>query len=114
MKLFTKRQLEQLKKNSERVAEGEVSSLDLKPVVKLFNPVGAATWLLTEMDDEGYAFGLCDLGLGFPELGEVYIPELEAVKGPFGLGIERDQYITLDKTLRDYDNAARKASRITV
>ncbi len=30
------------------------------PVVKLFNPVGAATWLLSELDEDGDTlFGLC-------------------------------------------------------
>ncbi len=33
-------------------------------------------------------FGLCDLGC--PELGYVSLNEMEAVKGPLGLGIERD------------------------
>ena len=41
------------------------------PVVKLFTPDAGATWLLTEIDpdDHDHAFGLCDLGLGAPELG---------------------------------------------
>lgn len=40
------------------------------PVVKLFTPDAGATWLLTELDpdDHDIAFGLCDLGLGYPEL----------------------------------------------
>ena len=63
-----------------------------KPVVKLFNPAGAATWLITEMDSENndILFGLCDLGMGFPELGYVSLKELESVKVFAGLGIERD------------------------
>tara|TARA_R110000772_G_scaffold157849_1_gene269065 strand:- start:100 stop:261 length:162 start_codon:yes stop_codon:yes gene_type:complete len=33
---------------------------DHVPVVKLFNPVGAATWLLSELDSDGDTlFGLC-------------------------------------------------------
>ncbi|RWX68863.1 DUF2958 domain-containing protein, partial [Mesorhizobium sp. M2A.F.Ca.ET.039.01.1.1] len=64
---------------------------DHVPVVKLFNPVGAATWLLTELDADGDTlFGLCDLGFGFPELGSVSLAELASVKGPLGLGVERD------------------------
>jgi len=44
---------------------------DPSPVVKLFTPDAGATWLLTEIDpdDDDHAFGLCDLGLGYPELG---------------------------------------------
>src|SRR3546814_9434185 len=37
------------------------------PVVKLFNPVGAATWLATELADDGDTMlGLADLGFGCP------------------------------------------------
>ncbi len=41
------------------------------PVVKLFTPDAAATWLISEADpdDPDRLFGLCDLGLGYPELG---------------------------------------------
>lgn len=61
------------------------------PVVKLFDPTGPATWLLTELDADGDTlFGLCDLGFGFPELGSVSLAELASVKGRLGLGIERD------------------------
>ena len=37
-------------------------------------------------------FGLCDLG--FPELGYVSLNELQGVRGPLGLGIERDLHWT--------------------
>jgi len=50
------------------------------PVVKLFDPAGAATWLFTEMMPDGDTlFGLCDLGFGCPELG--YVRFAEALKG---------------------------------
>src|SRR3546814_9868274 len=43
---------------------------DPLPVVKFFNPVGAATWLATELcADDDTLFGLADLGFGTPELG---------------------------------------------
>ena len=35
------------------------------------------------------AFGLCDLGLGEPELGYVTLHELAAARGPLGLPLER-------------------------
>lgn len=57
------------------------ADIDHFPVVKLFNPTGAATWLLTELDADGDTlFGLCDLGFGFPELGSVSLAELASVK----------------------------------
>jgi hypothetical protein len=56
-------------------------ALDFKPVVKLFTPDAQYTWLLTELDpDGGLAFGLCDLGLGCPELGYVSLIEIASVR----------------------------------
>ena len=55
---------------------------DPPPVVKLFTPDASATWLLTEIDpdDHDHAFGLCDLGQGFPELGYVSLAELQSAR----------------------------------
>ncbi|WFP65637.1 MULTISPECIES: DUF2958 domain-containing protein [unclassified Mesorhizobium] len=87
---------------------------DHVPVMKLFNPAGAATWLLTELDADGDTlFGLCDLGFGFPELGSVSLAELEAVKGPLGLGIERDVDFEARFPLSVYAEAARLSGHIT-
>ena len=65
--------------------------------------------LLAELDpdDPDLAFGLCDPGLGSPELGSVRISEIEAVRGKLGLPAERDLYFTPDKTLSAYAEQAR-------
>ena len=65
---------------------------DPVPPLKLFNPAGAGTWLVTELDpdDPSVGFGLADLGFGCPELGSFSLDELQSFEGPFGLGIERD------------------------
>lgn len=64
---------------------------DPAPVVKFFNPLGAATWLATGIDADGDTlFGLADLGFQCPELGFFSFREIAAVRLPFGLGIERD------------------------
>ena len=64
---------------------------DPVPVLKLFNPAGPGTWLITELDPDGDTmFGLCDLDLGCPELGSVSLRELAGLTLPFGLTIERD------------------------
>lgn len=88
---------------------------DPRPVVKLFTPDAGATWLLTELDpdDPDLAFGLCDLGLGCPELGSVRISEIEAIRGRFGLPVERDLWFEADKPLSAYADAARKAGAIS-
>lgn len=47
-------------------------------------------WYIAELDPEtGEAMGYCDLGLGFPEWGYVFLPELEEVLVGFTI-IERD------------------------
>jgi Protein of unknown function (DUF2958). len=107
MKLLTPTMIEKLtqngKANAERLAAGG-DDIDFYPVVKLFTPDGAATWLLSEIlpDDPDIAFGLCDLGLGCPEFGTVRISELEAVRGPLGLPVERDLHFKPTKTIGAY------------
>ena len=74
------------------------------PVVKLFNPHGAATWLISEVDPDctDIAFGLCDLGMGYPELGEVSLREL------CNMGfIERDLHFHTDEPMSVWADAAR-------
>jgi len=63
---------------------------------------------LTEIDSDNpdFAFGLCDLGLGYPELGSVSLSELEAVRAKLGLPVERDLYFTATKTLSAYADEA--------
>ena len=117
MKFFTQEQERQLiengRRNGERIGD-DGNTIDFKPVVKLFCPWGAATWLLTEIDPEEptVAFGLCDLGMESPEIGSVSLVELESIRGPGGLRIERDLHFTADKTLSDYADEARRAGRI--
>ncbi|MGL4302781.1 MAG: DUF2958 domain-containing protein [Sphingomonas sp.] len=64
---------------------------DPVPVLKLFNPLGAATWLATELyGDDDTLFGLADLGFGCPELGVFSLSEIASVRLPYGMRIERD------------------------
>ena len=86
----------------------------VRPVAKLFTPWAGATWLLTEIDPEDpeRAFGLCDLGLGFPELGYVALAEIAALRGPGGLTVERDRTFAADRSLKAYCEAAERRGRI--
>lgn len=87
---------------------------DGPPLVKLFCPDGAATWLISEVDpdDPDRLFGLCDLGLGYPELGYVSLAEISSVRGRLGLPVERDLTFVADKPLSAYAEEARKQGRI--
>lgn len=94
--------------------KGTENEKDFLPVVKLFTPDANATWLLTEVEPEcpEIAFGLCDLGLGFPELGSVSLIELGEIRGSLGLSIERDKSFKATKSLSEYAKDARKKGRI--
>jgi len=106
------------------LANGAVpQETDHLPVVKYFDPCGAATWIITELmppedrgEGEGAApdilFGLCDLGMGCPELGYVSLAELRSVRGRLGLGIERDFYFRPRYPLSVYTHAAQRRGRI--
>jgi hypothetical protein len=74
---------------------------DPVPVVKLFTPDANATWLLTELnpDNPDLAFGLCDLGLGSPELGYVSLTEIASIRGGLGLPVERDRWFCTTEPL---------------
>lgn len=89
------------------------AALDPPPVVKLFNPVGGATWLATELDEDGDTlFGLADLGFGCPELGYFSLSEIASVRLPFGLSIERDLSFATSFSLSIWAEWARRAGSI--
>lgn len=116
MELLTDELREQLIANGRQQAavRGTDGEIDFFPVVKLFTPDAGATWLLTEIDPDetDLAFGLCDLGLGFPELGPVSLTELAAVRGRLGLPVERDLHFVARKTLSAYASEASEAGHI--
>ena len=98
----------------------------LSPALKLFTPAGAATWLIHSVDPEepDHLFGLCDLGLGFAELGYVSLAELEDLEVPvkvniFGrtytypLKVEKDLYFKPAHSLATYALAASHRGAIT-
>jgi hypothetical protein len=117
MKLILASQLRQLRDNGLRQdpVRGTAREIDFRPVVKLFTPDAAATWLLSELDpeDQDIAFGLCDLGLGFPELGSVSLKEIAALRGRLNLPVERDRSFTATYPLSVYAHAAWAAGHIT-
>ncbi|WP_421927159.1 DUF2958 domain-containing protein [Neoaquamicrobium sediminum] len=98
--------------NGRRTAAGQ--DIDPYPVVKLFAPGSSATWLLKEIDPYEWdrAFGLCDLGLGSPELGYVSLSELAACRTHAGLLIELDRHFRATGPLSEYANEARRLGRI--
>ena len=83
MKLLTKELTEKLNR---------AGYAGTKPICKLFTPWGRATWLITGIQD-GILYGYADLGMGCVEWGGIEsVESLEAIRGPFGMKIERDLY----------------------
>lgn len=77
---------------------GEEYGLEAKALVKFFTPDSNWSWFASEFDDDDILFGLV-VGLEI-ELGYWSLAELEAVRGPMGLPIERDLYFE-PATLKD-------------
>lgn len=88
---------------------------DFLPVVKLFTPDAGCTWLFSEARVEGddlILFGLCDVGLGTPELGYASFNEIKALRGKLGLPVERDMWFDAKLTLSEYADKAREEGGI--
>jgi hypothetical protein len=90
--LVTAEQRAQLLANGQAYAAGDTG--DLLPVVRLFTPDAHATWLLAALDpaDGDTAYGLCDVGIGMPELGHVKLSDLASIVGPHKQPIRRDRH----------------------
>ena len=77
--------------------------MDSVVLVKYFNPCGAGTWLITEAEEQENGdwllFGYCHIFCW--EWGYVMLSELQNLKLPFGLKIERDLYIPKNATVKD-------------
>jgi hypothetical protein len=99
------------------VARGEqllqgIERFDPVPLLRLFNPIGPATWLATEIDEDGVLFGLADLGFGCPELGRFSLEALQSIRLPFGLRIERDRLFVGTHSLSVYARFATDAGSL--
>lgn len=98
---------------SRHTCEARGERFDPVPLAKLFNPIGAATWLATEFDEDcDTLFGLADLGFGCPELGSFSLSEIASVRLPYGLGIERDVAFETPHPLSVWSDWSRRAGSI--
>jgi len=77
---------------------GEKQGLDALAQVKFFTPDSSWSWYSSEFDGEDILFGLV-VGLEI-EMGYYSLSELQSVKGPLGLLIERDLHFK-PKSLRE-------------
>ena len=94
MRLLT----QEIRKKLPKLYKQEAKGGDAVVYVKFFTPWSSWTWYATEFDGEDTFFGLVD---GHEkELGYFSLKELESVRGPMGLPIERDLYFR-PKTLEE-------------
>ena len=89
---------EEIRKKLPKLYEGEHLGLDAIAQVKFFTPDSNWTWYASEFDGTDIFFGLVS-GLEV-ELGYFSLSELQSVRGPLGLPIERDLYY-VPKTLQE-------------
>ncbi|OJU74082.1 MAG: hypothetical protein BGO09_09785 [Bacteroidetes bacterium 47-18] len=109
--LFTTEQYNQLIEN------GRIANMDKDnvPVVMLTLPFSSCIWLLSELDPDNpdIAFGLCDLGMGFPELGYVSLSEIQSVEHPvFKTTVFNNPLFKADYPMSAYAAAARAHGEI--
>ncbi len=98
MKLLTK----EILKKFEAVGEQDIP--DPLVVCKFFDPCGSWTWYATAYNPADRVFFGMVHG-DEHELGYFSLDELESVRGPLGLGIERDLHFT-PKRLSEIESKA--------
>lgn len=106
MKIFTA----EIKKAFAKQGDtSQMSTADIKIVMKMFNPTGGGTWYIYEKLGDVDSFE-DDTYMAFVNLGDVYdaecgtvsMQELLSFRGRFGLKIERDMYFKpLSMSLHD-------------
>lgn len=105
--LIRPHQLQQLIINhqTQQPLKGTRKERDFEPVVALHIPGTYCLWLLTEADDEGMAFGLCQIHVA--ELGSVWLPEV-ADLDINGVRVIEDTTFVAKHTLSEYAKLARR------
>lgn len=101
MKLLTKGIIEKFK--SHPIGSQDGKGMETEVLVKYFNPCGPGTWLVTaaeaQADGDWLLYGYVHIHEA--EWGCFRLSELESLRLPFGLTIERDLY-TQGRTVADF------------
>lgn len=115
-KWYSPDEIAELIANGRRALAGE--DIDPVPPALLFAPDGKARWMITELhpDFGDMGYGLCDLGIGLPEMGEVDLAQLDGPNGAFMMAAERDGRYrpSPDLPVSRLDRMAAEAGRIVV
>lgn len=93
-----------MNRHEQRKVQGTRNERDFEPVVKLHIEGTHMLWLLTELDEDGIAFGLCQIHCA--ELGNVSVDELLDLDAG-GIRVVQDKAFKPTTTLRGYAALAR-------
>lgn len=87
-----------------------IELLAAPPIAKLFAPDGAGTWLLSAVDphDKDRAWGICDFGLGRPEIAWLSLAELGRLRGGLGMAVMVDEAFDPSASLAAYLEEAKR------
>lgn len=112
--LMTWDHIHQLLKNAQEAESALIKRCSHHPVIKLFTPDDKGTWLLTELSlhDPEMAYGLCDMGDGFPSLDFVSITGLFMRRGPLDYPVVRERDFIPTKTLKEYAEESFEVRRV--
>ena len=100
MKLLTKEIISKFE--SHPIGSQDGKGLEAEVLVKYFNPCGAGTWLITEAEREGDDWRLFSYYYIYEwEWACLMLSDLQNLRLPFGLTIERDIYAG-EKCVRDF------------
>ncbi len=100
MKLLTKEIISKFE--SYPIGSQDGKGLEAEVLVKYFNPCGSGTWLITEAEREGddwRLFAYCRIHEW--EWGYLMLSDLQNLRLPFGLTIERDIHMN-GKYVKDF------------
>ncbi|WP_343545693.1 DUF2958 domain-containing protein [Sphingomonas paucimobilis] len=94
-----------MNRQAQAPVQGTNKEIDFEPAVRLHIPGTDLLWLLTELDEDFIAFGLCQIHVA--ELGSVWLPELVDIDVQ-GLRVVQDTNFKPTTTLRGYAEMARR------
>lgn len=107
LKLIREKDLQQLviNRQAQRPVQGTAKEIKFMPVVKLHIPYTHCLWLLSELDEDFIAFGLCQIHCA--ELGSVWLDELLDLDID-GLKVVQDTTFQPTMTIGDYAKMANR------
>ncbi len=117
MEILSELHLEKLIENGKKIKDDVKKDIPVVVFLRLYNNPPCA-WMLASIDPDNHdiAFGLMQIGDGFPELGYVSLKELEDLRGHNGNKVKHDPlFEDADKLdINSYAKMAKQMGQITL